>query len=205
MVLKVHELDLIAIGSYSNSENSVPRFGQITIVMSEARIELVEKPEDLARGFDCVCEAFGRQTRDAIWRAMNPGWDTVDGRARGAARFVKRWRAATKDDQGQENTVFLKATMPETNNGSQERVVGIAIWVQLSMVGGHGDTPSNDLHKDLDLEELYPGDQSEQRYLCQALGSLHARRLEVVKEKASASPPSLMVLVSNFGCHLHLL
>lgn len=162
--------------------------------MSQVRIELVTKPEDLVQGFDCVCEAFGRQTRDAIWGAMNPGWDTAAGRGRGAARFVKRWQGATKDCQGQANTIFLKATAPDTKDASQERVVGIAIWVQLSTVDGYGDRPSSDLHKDLDLEELYPGNQPEQRFLCQVLGSLHARRQEFVKEKSSASPPSLMVL-----------
>ena len=159
---------------------------------SGVRIEVVDKAEDLVQGFDCVSEAFGRQARDAIWQAMNPGWDTPEGRARGAARFQKRWAGATKDKDGRANTVFVKASLPDSERKGEPRVVGVAIWVQLSVVPGHGGVPTSDLRQE--LEERYPGNTSEQRHLSQALDSLHARRVEVVKEKAAASPPAVMVL-----------
>lgn len=159
---------------------------------SDLRIEVIDSAEDVVAGFDCVCEAFGRQTRDGIWIAMNPGWDTAEGKAACAARMADRWRAVTRDRNGDANTVFLKATVPAA--GGRRAIIGLAIWVQASAVAGHGDRPAEDLRESLDLEALYPGDAAEQRYLCQLDGALHARRIEVVKGKASASPPAAMVL-----------
>ncbi|KAJ5670176.1 uncharacterized protein N7477_005539 [Penicillium maclennaniae] len=46
----------------------------------------------------------------------------------------------------------------------------------------------------MDLEALYPGNEPEQRYLCQVMASLHRRRIEIIKEKATAVPPAVMVL-----------
>lgn len=169
----------------SHLPTAAPRTGA-----SDLRIELVEA-EDIVQGFDCICEAFGRQTNDGIWTTMNPGWDTAAGRARAADLLVERWRSTSRDDQGRANTVFLKATLP---GGEARTIAGIAIWVQASAVPGHGDLPAEDLRKAMDLEALYPGNEAEQRYACQLDYSLHRRRIELVKEKATASPPAVMVL-----------
>ncbi|KAK5102295.1 hypothetical protein LTR70_000080 [Exophiala xenobiotica] len=155
------------------------------------RIAAMESPKDVEQGHDVVCACFGQQTHDGIFFAMNPGWDTPQGRAAGAKRLVERWRSITKDRNGDPNTVFLKAVVP--GQDGEEQVVGIAIWVQASIVVGRGDAPM-DLSKTMDLEALYPGNKAEQRYACQLDASLHRRRGEVVKEKATASPPAIMVL-----------
>lgn len=159
----------------------------------EPRIEVIDRPEDIIAGFDCACKTFGEQTHDAIWMAMNPEWDRTgpDGKQRAAARMVDQWRRITYDNQGNANTIFLKATV----SCQGERVVaGMAIWAQLSMVEGYGERPSADLRSDLDLDALYPDDEAEKRYLCQVYRSLVKRRVEVVQEKVSSHPPSLMHL-----------
>lgn len=158
----------------------------------DLQIELVTDAQDIVDGFDCICSTFGRQTHDGIWIAMNPGWDTPSGATQGAARMVDRWRAATRDRNGDANTMFLKATLPREEGG--RAIVGMAIWLQASAVDGHGDRPAEDLREVMDLESLYPGNPDEQRYLCQLDHSLHRRRIEVVKEKATHSPSSAMVL-----------
>ncbi|KAI1503109.1 hypothetical protein F5X99DRAFT_135731 [Biscogniauxia marginata] len=157
-------------------------------------IEVVDRAEDIVEGFNCVSEAFGRQARDAIWVGMNPGWDTPEGKARGAAAMVEQWRATTRDNKGNANSVYLKATLPDPRQDGRRIVVGLAIWAQASFVPGRGEAPSNDLHRTVDLEALYPGDEAEQRFLCQVWRSLVRRRIEVVREKATAEPPSVMVL-----------
>ncbi|KAI5917031.1 hypothetical protein F4810DRAFT_698267 [Camillea tinctor] len=156
---------------------------------SPLKVSVIDRAEDLVEAFDCVCAAFGRQAKDAIWMGMNPGWDTPAGAARGAARLVDRWRATTRDSQGRANTVFLKATLPG-GDGKREVVAGFAIWVQASFAEGRGDAPG----KDLDLAALYPDDEAERRYLVQAYRSLVKRRVEVVREKLAEDPPAVMVL-----------
>ncbi|KAJ5951591.1 uncharacterized protein N7479_010004 [Penicillium vulpinum] len=157
------------------------------------RIDVIDQPEDIIQAFDCVCEAFGRQVQDGVWIAMNPGWDTPQGKASGAERMVARWRNKTNDKNGLPNTVFLKATLPSPESESRI-IVGFSIWVQASTVEGHGDPPVEDLVNALDLNTLYPGNEPEQRYLCQVISSLHKRRNEVIKEKATATPPAVMIL-----------
>ena len=161
---------------------------------SELRVEPIDSPEDLTLAFDCVSEAFGRQARDGIWAAMNPGWETPGGRALGAARLTARWRTVTRDSQGNPSTVFLKATAPDAQNETKEIIVGFAIWVQTSAVPGHGEPPTEDFIKALDLESLYPGDSAEQRYIDQVFTSLTRRRREVIREKTTATPPSVFAL-----------
>ncbi|KAF4983897.1 hypothetical protein FZEAL_773, partial [Fusarium zealandicum] len=160
---------------------------------TDLRIEPMTSPDDVAAGFNCTVSTFGHQTQDGIWMAMNPGWDTASGSAAATKRFVDRWASATRDRNGDLNTIFLKATLPDDASGRRV-VAGFAIWQQVSMVEGHGDVPAEDLRKVMDLEALYPGDEAEQRFLVQADRSLHRRRIEVVKEKAAASPPAAMVL-----------
>ncbi|KAJ5496157.1 hypothetical protein N7463_008144 [Penicillium fimorum] len=158
------------------------------------RIDIIHQPEDIIQAFDCVCEAFGRQVQDGIWIAMNPGWDTPQGRAYGAERMVARWRHKTNDKYGLPNTIFLKATLPCPQNEETRIIVGCGIWVQASTVEGHGDPPAEDLVNSLNLNALYPKNEPEQRYLCQAISSLHRRRNEVIKEKSTAAPPAVMIL-----------
>lgn len=154
----------------------------------EVRVEPVTSADDFPALFACTCATFGRQTNDGVWQANNPGWDTPEGAAAGAARMADRWRSATRDSQGRPNTVFLKAV---AGGGS---IAGFAIFVQQSVVPGFGDAPVEDLARAADLEALYPGRPDEQRYLCQADYSLHRRRIEAVKAKRGGDPPATFAL-----------
>ncbi|CAI7677636.1 unnamed protein product [Penicillium manginii] len=158
------------------------------------RIEPVDRPEDIEQAFHCLGEAFGRQAQDGVWTAMNPGWDTPTGKASGAARMVARWRGITTDKNGNPNTVFLKATVPSAQADGERTVAGLAIWAQASCVEGYGDPPSEDMVKAMNLEELYPGNETEQRYLAQVMTSFLRKRNEVIKEKASSTQPAVLVL-----------
>ncbi|KAI6775826.1 hypothetical protein HG530_002584 [Fusarium avenaceum] len=153
---------------------------------SDVRIETITNPEDFTGAFKASANAFGHQTKDAVWMAFNPGWDTPEGVKVGAQRMANRFSSITKNRDGQPNTVFVKATLGDT-------IAGLAIWQQASVVDGFGDAP-----KDLDeggfLEKLYPGNEAEQRFLAQAHASLFGRRREIIKGKASASPPAVFVM-----------
>ncbi|KAI1462164.1 hypothetical protein F4805DRAFT_453395 [Annulohypoxylon moriforme] len=159
----------------------------------EVVIEVISDPNDVIAGFDCAANAFGKQTRDAIWIATNPEWDKdgPDGRARAAARMVEQWHLITSNDDGNANSVFLKATLPKDGH---RVVAGMAIWTQFSMVKGRGVQPPDDPSKTLGLERLYPDDEVEQRYLRQLFRSFMKRRYEVIKEKEASQLPSLMHL-----------
>ncbi|KAH8162829.1 hypothetical protein CIB48_g5413 [Xylaria polymorpha] len=148
-------------------------------------VEVIDRAEDFVEVYRCISEAFGRQTHDGIWTAFNPGWETPSGQAAGADRLVQRWRGVTADNKGNPNTVFLKATLAGT-------IVGVAIWVQASAVEGHGNIAGDDAKMDLDA--LYPGNETEQRFLRQMLRSLIKRRVEFVQAKAAADPPAVMAL-----------
>ncbi|KFA71945.1 hypothetical protein S40288_06742 [Stachybotrys chartarum IBT 40288] len=161
---------------------------------SDIRIEFVDQPDDIVQGFECLCATFGRQTHDGIFKAMNPGWDTPEGHAAGAQRMIDRWQAAKRTAAGDLSTIFLKATVPDAKSPGGRVVGGLAIWLQASVVPGHGEAPVEDLSQVMDLEAVYPGDKDEQRYLVQLDRSLHGRRIELVKAKAGASPPAVMVL-----------
>ncbi|KAI0176117.1 hypothetical protein GGR52DRAFT_346344 [Hypoxylon sp. FL1284] len=163
---------------------------------TQAQIEVIDRPEDVVEAFNCACKAFGEQSRDAIWIAMNPGWDQVGpaGRPKAAARLVEQWRRTTHDSKGNPNTVFLKATIPDPAEDGRQIIAGLAIWAQLSMVEGRGDPPSEDLRSSVDLEALYPGNEAEQRYLCQICRSFAKQRCELTREKATSDPPSVMHL-----------
>ncbi|KAJ7181603.1 hypothetical protein C8R43DRAFT_1229432 [Mycena crocata] len=160
----------------------------------QTRIEAIGNTTDIVQCFHLGCETFGKQTRDGIWDSMNPAWDTPDGKARGAERMVQRWSSITKDRNGDPNTIFLKATLPDPEREGERIMAGMAIWVQASVVEGYGEAPVEDFSKAMDLESIYPGNTKEQLYLCQLDRGFHRRRVEVVKEKATASPPAVMVL-----------
>lgn len=158
------------------------------------KIEVINQAEDFTSAFESAAKCFGDQIHDAVWTAMNPGWDTAEGKAAGAARLVDRWKSTTTNKDGNPNTVFLKATLPDPQQPDRRILVGFAIWAQLSFVDGYGDKPSTDLSKSVDLEALYPGNAAEQRFLSQANGSLLKQRVETVQSKEGASPPATFVL-----------
>ncbi|KAL2761042.1 hypothetical protein ACRALDRAFT_1059264 [Sodiomyces alcalophilus JCM 7366] len=168
----------------------------------DIRIEPMVDEKDVLDSFDCITDAFGIQVNDGIWTQMNPGWDTPEGNARCAARLAARFRTITKDRNGKPNTVFLKATAPNPAapaDDTKRLIVGMAIWVQLSVVEGYGDPPVEDLGKVMDLEELYPGNEPEQRFCRQLDHALHTDRIRVVKEKGEPGatgdkPPAAFVL-----------
>lgn len=160
--------------------------------MADIQVELITAAQDFTEAFACTAAAFGRQTRDGIWIAMNPGWDTPAGGAACVKRLADRWSSATRNRDGDLNTLFLKATLPGPDG--RRVIAGFAIWQQCSVVEGYGDPQAEDFSKAVDLETLYPGNKTEQRYLVQLDRSLHGRRVEVIKEKATASPPAVMVL-----------
>ncbi|KAI8962296.1 hypothetical protein F5Y11DRAFT_323082 [Daldinia sp. FL1419] len=159
----------------------------------EPQIEVIDREEDIIAGFDCACNAFGDQVRDTLWIAMNPGWDTREGRSRAAAKLVEKWRNITYDSRGNANTIFLKATVSDQG---RPVVAGFAVWDQLSMVEGQGEQPPDDQRIASDIAALYPNDEVEQRYLYQVMRSFVKRRVEVVKEKTTSQPPAVMHLRS---------
>ncbi|KAJ0167771.1 hypothetical protein CTA2_281 [Colletotrichum tanaceti] len=165
--------------------------GQISEEEEEVRIEVITQPADFPQVNEVVCNAFGHQVRDGIFLSMNPGWDTPEGQAFHASRMAGRFGSVTKNNKGEPNTVFLKATLPdpdpEPERPGRRRIAGMAIWVQQSAVEGHGDAPPEDLVRDLDLESIFPGNEAEQRYAAACMGSLHRRREEVIREKAAAA------------------
>lgn len=159
--------------------------------MAEPQISVVTSPSDLSDIFHCISESFGRQIQDGVWLTLNPKWDTPSGQASGTADLLKRFSSIKTNKDEHANTVFLKATLPDPDNESKTRVVGMAIWQQASFVEGYGDVPTVDLGES--VKELEP---KQQRYAQQMFGSLWKRRIEVAKEKADtkADPPAIFVL-----------
>ncbi|CAN8101061.1 unnamed protein product [Discula destructiva] len=164
-------------------------------------VSVVQDVEDFAGLFDCSAKAFGDQIHDAVWIGLHPGWDTPKGQASGAARMAKRWQNVTKDAHGRPNTVFLKATVPDANDdddddnssksNSKRRIVGVAIWAQLSFTPGHGDAPSGEI---TDISALGYPDASEERFATQLFAGLMAKRLDVLRDKAATDSPAAFAL-----------
>ncbi|KAJ4305877.1 hypothetical protein N0V90_001410 [Kalmusia sp. IMI 367209] len=152
-------------------------------------VELVDNAEDFTQIFYCEAEAFGRQARDAVWMVMNPGWDTPEGQKEGAAQLVERWQSVNTNKYGKPNTMFLKATLPDPEDVSKSRIVGMAIWKQASLVDGYGDPPTDDLSAF--LQTLDP---IEAKFASQMFRSLWKRRIEYTREKASTDSPAILVL-----------
>ncbi|KAH7384990.1 hypothetical protein BKA64DRAFT_681910 [Cadophora sp. MPI-SDFR-AT-0126] len=161
---------------------------------SQVRVQPITNADDFSRCFAIAAAAFGSQTADGIWTAFNPGWDTPEGGISGAGRLQSRWASRKFTEAGNPNVVFLKATIPDPSSPEWDVIAGVAIWVQLSTVEGFGDVPKSDLVESLQLNTLYPGDESSQKFLCQAMKSLTKRRKEVVKEAAKRDPPAIMAL-----------
>ncbi|CZS97328.1 uncharacterized protein RAG0_06470 [Rhynchosporium agropyri] len=162
---------------------------------STIRVEPITNPDDFTRCFAVAASAFGTQSADGIWTAVCPNWNTPEGAILGAERMRKRWETRTFDAAGNPNCVFLKATIPDPSSGDGKEVIaGMAIWVQVSMDKAYGDVPDPDWAKALHVEELYPGDEPSQRFLCQVFASLTKQRLEAIKQAATRDPPSLLGL-----------
>lgn len=152
----------------------------------DIRIEPITNPADFEGCFRAQANAFGHQVNDAVWIAFNPGWDTPEGEKACVQRLVDRFNSVTQNRDGKPNIVYIKATV----NGT---IAGMAIWHQFSVVEGWGDEPG-DITKGSFLEDLYPGNKKEQRFLAQADKSLFGRRGEIIREKATASPPAVFVM-----------
>jgi aminocarboxymuconate-semialdehyde decarboxylase len=157
----------------------------------EVVVSPIETEEDIIQANHCISEAFGRQTKDAVWMAMNPGWDTEAGQTMNAQNMIKRWKSATTNNQGQPNTIFLKASLPDSTKPGERRVVGMAIWTQLSNVDGYGDKFTGDM-----TEALAGLDDTEQRFASQMFRSLWKRRIEYIKQvsESGRNPPAIFVL-----------
>lgn len=153
----------------------------------------MENEQDLKQANYCVSEAFGRQVKDSVWIVMNPGWDTAEGQEINAQRMIKRWQSVTTNKDGEPNTVFLKATLPDPEKEGERRVVGLAIWQQLSFAEGYGDPFTGDMS-----EVLQSHEETERRFATQMFASLWKRRIEYLKEVSSPdsgrNPPAIFVL-----------
>jgi GNAT superfamily N-acetyltransferase len=153
---------------------------------NDVRVELIRDAEDFKQCFVCLAEAFGRQANDNIWISSNPGWDTPEGARKNTESMIDRWHKSNN------NTLHLKATIQDTDQPESRRIVGFAIWSQLSMIPGQGEKPHD--WKPSDFEAQHPGNEPEQRYICQMLSSLQRHRRTYVSEKAEGTPPSVMAL-----------
>lgn len=121
---------------------------------------------------------------------LHPLWKTPSGKATEAARLAKRFQNVNLDAQGRPNTIFLKATVLDGETG-RRRIVGVAIWAQLSYVPGHGNPPNTELAITEDMG--YPNER-EERFAKQLFAGLNSKRAEVLREKAETDSPAALVL-----------
>ncbi|RMZ70399.1 uracil-5-carboxylate decarboxylase [Pyrenophora seminiperda CCB06] len=164
----------------------------MTTKHDEIIISPFETEKDVEQGYHCMSQAFGAQTQDGFWIMVNPGWDTPEGKAKHTQRLLKVWQSVTTNKDGKPNTVFLKATLPDPDNQGERRVVGIAIWRQLSFVEGYGDPfSSGDIS-----EHLGSFSESDRRFILQMSHSLWKRRIEYMREVQASgrNPPAIFTL-----------
>ncbi|KAF3492393.1 uncharacterized protein GIQ15_01910 [Arthroderma uncinatum] len=119
---------------------------------------------------------------------MNPNWNSPKGQKEGASTLLARWQSATKNKEGQPNTVILKATLPDPQDGLKPKIVGAAIWTQASFVEGYGDMPTD---SPAGLATLTP---TERRFASQMYRSLWKRRVSLAQEKAKSDSPAMFAL-----------
>ena len=157
----------------------------------EITVSPITAASDFTASFHVLCEAFGRQTNDAIWTGLFPDWDTPTGKNRNVSRIVKRWQSVTTNRNGYPNTVFLKATVSTVQEDGRvsEAIAGYAVWDQLSVVEGWGNPPTDSTG--LPSEALLSADV---RFGTQMFQTMVKRRIEFVKEKKDANPPAIFVL-----------
>ncbi|KAH6861896.1 hypothetical protein B0T12DRAFT_453088 [Alternaria alternata] len=150
-----------------------------------------ETEQDFRQGQHCLSEAFGHQAKDAVWQLMTPGWDTDEGQTKHAQTLMKRWQSTTTNKDGQPNALYLKATLPDPDKQGERRVVGMAIWKQLSFVEGYGDPFSSDM-----TAALVDYDEKNQRFATQMFNSLWKRRIAYMHEveKSDRNPPAIFTL-----------
>lgn len=160
----------------------------------DPEIAVVTDPADIISGFDPVCRAFCDQTRDAIFMGVNRGWDTPEGRRKAAEGMAARLTGVTHNLDNKPNTVFLKATVPDPENGGSPVIAGLAIWAQASVVPGHGDMPPANDGEAIGIAAIYPDDPAQQKLWGDVFGALHAQRWQAVRDAATSSPPALFVL-----------
>ncbi|KAM3510824.1 hypothetical protein MY11210_005545 [Beauveria gryllotalpidicola] len=157
------------------------------------QIEIAKTADEVFRAFEPMCQAFGVQTQDGVFMGTNPSWDTPLGKQKGAERLVARFTETTTNRDGKPNTVILLATVIDPATGRRD-IAGLAIWEQASVVPGYGDEPTEDEAADADLPEIYPDDIIQQKYWTAVMTATHKQRWEVVRSKATASPPAIMAL-----------
>jgi GNAT superfamily N-acetyltransferase len=193
--LKSRHLLITSLSLHNTPPNiSLTMADQKSQKASDVLVEIIDHEQDFTTAFAIISKCFGRQTNDAFWKAMNPGWDTPEGAAAGTKRMVQRWRSVTKNKSGKENTVHLKATVPDPQIPGKRVIAGIAIWAQHSMIDGMGDKPSTNIDTAVNSEDLYPGNEPEQRFLRQCFASFVAQRVKTLEEKATTSSPATFSL-----------
>ncbi|ETS78024.1 hypothetical protein PFICI_10086 [Pestalotiopsis fici W106-1] len=153
----------------------------------DVRIEVITDPSDFEAAYDVTANAFGHQTKDGIWMAMNPDWDQPAGKAKNVAQLRDRWQATKAGG----NTTFIKATLPDPAVEGSRVIAGLAIWLHASAIPGQGEVPGK-----IDFTSVYPDNERERRYVTQLLTSLHKNRYEVLRQIAQpeSKQKSIMVL-----------
>lgn len=154
-------------------------------------ISLFETGIDFKQAQHCLSEAFGRQAKDYLWMMMSPGWDTEEGQAKHAQGLMESWQSITTNKDGQPNAIYLKATLPDPDQAGERRMVGMAIWRQLSFVEGYGDSFSSDMSA-----SLTDFDDTKRRFATQMFNSLWKRRIAYLHEvkESGRSPPAIFAL-----------
>ncbi|KAM3527864.1 hypothetical protein MY4038_006130 [Beauveria bassiana] len=158
------------------------------------QIEIAKTADEVFWAFEPMCQAFGVQTQDGVFMGTHPGWDTPLGKQKGAERLAARFAETTTNRDGKPNTVILLATVTDPATTGRRDIAGLAIWEQASVVPGYGDEPTEDEAADAHLSELYPDDPVQQNYWTAVMTAMHRQRWEVVRSKATASPPAIMAL-----------
>ncbi|KAF7542058.1 hypothetical protein G7054_g166 [Neopestalotiopsis clavispora] len=153
----------------------------------DVRIEVITDPSDFEEVYDVTANAFGHQTKDGIWMAMNPDWESPAGKVKGVAHLRDRWEATKAGG----NTTFIKATLPDPAVEGARRIAGIAIWLHASAIPGQGEIPGK-----IDFSSVWPDNERERRFAEQLLTSLHKNRYKVLQEIAQpeSKQKSIMVL-----------
>ncbi|PWN38306.1 GCN5-related N-acetyltransferase [Meira miltonrushii] len=152
----------------------------------DVRIELIQDEQDLRENFACQYETFGQQTSNAFWLAMSPNADTDAGFEAGVKSGQNNFKKQSAHNGG--HSWYLKAIAPDPETG-KDTIAGIATWTE----NLHSRNPiPKEMNKER-LEKLYPGNETEQRYVNQMFQSFLRRRGELVEE-AGKEGRAVMVL-----------
>lgn len=165
----------------------------IGVPQDNIQVSVMTDVADVSGALEVTCKCFGEQVPDAILEALNPSWSTPDGRERALQRWTKRFNAPRNYTAAGDPTKTLLKAVANDSNGNQ-KIVGYAVWIQLSAVEGFGERPMLNPREEMNLEDLYPGDPSEQEYLAVLMENLNRQKNELVEKQRSASPPAIMAL-----------